>query len=47
LAIGHASIAINLDRYGNLFPADVDQAALAFAAYLERAGTASRLDQLG
>jgi integrase len=45
--IGHASIAITLDRYGHLFPAALDDAAAAFAAYLERADTARRLDQLG
>ena len=44
--IGHASIAITLDRYGHLFPAAIDDAAAAFAAYLERADTGHRLDQL-
>jgi integrase len=44
--IGHASIAITLDRYGHLFPAALDDAAAAFAAYLERADTAGRLGQL-
>jgi integrase len=45
--IGHASIAITLDRYGHLFPAALDDAQAAFAAYLERADTSRRLDQLG
>jgi len=44
--IGRASIAITLDRYGHLFPAALDDAAAAFAAYLERADSASRIDQL-
>jgi integrase len=44
--IGHASIAITLDRYGHLFDTDVDHAAAAFAAYLERADTTRRLEQL-
>ncbi len=44
--IGHASVAITLDRYGHLFPAALDDAAAAFAAYLERADTGRRLDQL-
>ena len=43
---GHASIAITLDRYGHLFPAALDEAASAFAAYLERSDTARRLEQL-
>ncbi len=44
--IGHASVAITLDRYGHLFPAALDDAAATFAAYLERADTTARLDQL-
>jgi integrase len=44
--IGHASVSITLDRYGHLFPAALDDAAEAFAAYLERADTSQRLDQL-
>ncbi len=44
--IGHASISITADRYGHLFPAALDDAAAAFAAYLERADSALRLDQL-
>lgn len=35
--IGHASIAITLDRYGHLFPAALDDAEAAFAAYLQSA----------
>jgi integrase len=45
--IGHASVSITLDRYGHLFPAALDDAAAAFAAYLERSDTARRVDQLG
>ncbi len=44
--IGHASVAVTLDRYGHLFPAALDDAAAAFAAYLDRSDTASRVDQL-
>ena len=44
--IGHASIAITLDRYGHLFPAALDDASAAFAAYLELADSKSRVDQL-
>jgi len=43
---GHASIAITLDRYGHVFPAALDGAAEALAAYLERADTGRRLEQL-
>jgi integrase len=44
--IGHASVAITLDRYGHLFDTDVGHAAATFAAYLERADTDARLHQL-
>jgi integrase len=44
--IGHASVAITLDRYGHLFDTDVGHAAATFAAYLERADTDARLRQL-
>ena len=44
--IGHASVSITLDRYGHLYPAALDDAAAAFAAYLERADTGRRLDQI-
>jgi site-specific recombinase XerD len=43
--IGHAGIAITLDRYGHLFPAALDAAA-AFAAYLDRADSTKRLEQI-
>jgi hypothetical protein len=43
--IGHASVAITLDRYGHLFPAALDDAAAAFAAYLERADSQTRIRQ--
>jgi integrase len=44
--IGHASVPITLDRYGHLLPAALDDAAAAFAAYLDRADTTSRLEQI-
>jgi integrase len=44
--IGHASIAITLDRYGHLLPGALDDASASFAAYLERADTGHRMDQL-
>jgi integrase len=44
--IGHASVAITADRYGKLFPAALDDAAAAFAAYLERADTGQRIELL-
>ena len=44
--IGHASVWITADRYGHLFPAALDDAAAAFAAYLERADTHTRLGQI-
>jgi integrase len=44
--IGHASVAITLDRYGHVFRSDVGHAAATFAAYLERADTDARLRQL-
>lgn len=40
--MGHASIAITIDRYGHLFPGDEESAADALDAYLERANTAAR-----
>jgi hypothetical protein len=45
--IGHASVGITADRYGNLIPAALDDAPAAFAAYLDRADTAARLGLLG
>jgi integrase len=44
--IGHASISVTADRYGHLFPAALDDASATIAAYLERADTTARLDQL-
>jgi integrase len=44
--IGHASIAITLDRYGKLFPAALDDAQAAFAEYLDRADSAARSRQV-
>ena len=34
--LGHASIAITLDRYGHLFPGSGDEAVALVDAYLER-----------
>jgi integrase len=39
--LGHASIAITLDRYGHLMPGNEDEAALLLDAYLERATEAA------
>ena len=39
--MGHANIAITLDRYGHLMPGNEDQAAGLLDAYLERADSAS------
>jgi len=44
--IGHASVAITLDRHGHLFATDVGHAAATFAAYLERADTDAFLRQV-
>ena len=45
--MGHANIAITLDRYGHLMPGNEDEAAGLLDAYLARADTAGRLAQLG
>ncbi|MBA2579299.1 MAG: tyrosine-type recombinase/integrase, partial [Thermoleophilaceae bacterium] len=44
--MGHANIAITLDRYGHLMPGNEEEAAGLLDAYLERADTAARLAQL-
>jgi integrase len=44
--MGHANIAITLDRYGHLMPGNEDEAAGLLDAYLARADTAGRLAQL-
>jgi integrase len=44
--MGHANIAITLDRYGHLLPGNEDEAAGLLDAYLARADTAARLAQL-
>ena len=44
--MGHANIAITLDRYGHLMPGNEDEAAGLLDAYLARANTAARLAQL-
>ena len=44
--MGHANIAITLDRYGHLMPGNEGEAAGLLDAYLARADTAGRLAQL-
>ena len=44
--MGHANIAITLDRYGHLMPGNEEEAAGLLDAYLERADTKARLAQL-
>ena len=44
--MGHANIAITLDRYGHLMPGNEDEAAGLLDAYLERSDTAPRLAAL-
>lgn len=44
--LGHASITTTLDRYGHLFPGSEAEAAGLLDAYLARADTASRVQQL-
>lgn len=45
--MGHANIAITLDRYGHLMPGNEDEAAGLLDAYLARADTAARVAQIG
>ena len=45
--MGHANIAITLDRYGHLMPGNEDEAAGLLDAYLARADTKARLAQVG
>ena len=44
--MGHANIAITLDRYGHLMPGSEDEAVGLVDAYLARADTAARLAAL-
>ena len=44
--MGHANIAITLDRYGHLMPGSEDEAAALLDGYLARADTAARLAQV-
>ncbi len=44
--LGHATIALTMDRYGHLMPGNEDEAAGLLDAYLARADTAARLAQL-
>jgi integrase len=44
--MGHANIAITLDRYGHLMPGNEEEAAGLVDAYLARADTAGRLTAL-
>ncbi len=43
--MGHASIAITMDRYGHLMPGNEDEAVALLDAYLARADTSARLAQ--
>ena len=45
--MGHASIQTTYDLYGKLMPGSESEATALVDAYLARADTASRLDQLG
>ena len=45
--MGHASVTITFDRYGHLMPGNEDEATALLDAYLERANTRARLDQIG
>jgi integrase len=44
--MGHASITTTLDRYGHLFPGSEAEAATLLDAYLARADTGSRIEQM-
>ena len=44
--MGHASVTITFDRYGHLMPGNEDEAAALLDAYLDRADTRARLDQI-
>jgi integrase len=44
--MGHASVTITFDRYGHLMPGNEDEAAALLDAYLERANTRARIDQI-
>jgi integrase len=44
--MGHASIAITMDRYGHLMPGSEDQAAGLLDAYLDRADSRARVAQM-
>ncbi len=44
--MGHASIAITMDRYGHLMPGNEAEAVALLDAYLARADTSARLAQL-
>jgi integrase len=44
--MGHANIAITMDRYGHLMPGNEDEAAGMLDAYLERADSRARIAQL-
>jgi hypothetical protein len=45
--MGHANIAITLDRYGQLMPGNEAEAAGLLDAYLERADRQARVAQVG
>ena len=41
--MGHANIAITMDRYGHVMPGSESEAAGLLDAYLERANTQARI----
>ena len=44
--MGHSSVAFSQDRYGHLLPENEAEAADAIDAFLERANSAGRIEQL-
>ena len=44
--MGHYSITITLDLYGHLMPGNEEEAASLLDAYLERADSAARREQV-
>jgi integrase len=44
--MGHATIAITLDRYGHLMPGNEGEAAGLLDAYLDRADSQARITQV-
>jgi len=44
--MGHASVSFTLDRYGHLMPGNEAESASALDAYLERANSSVRIEQM-